>query len=300
MNEKLLKLVGEIIKEGLDHVKSEFTQQLQDATKAHKAEIEALSKAHDDKLQEMKDHYADQTKKLHQMVLDIELKEGIPGQDGKSVELDEVIRTLKSDDEFMIQVKGEQGEAVILDDVIDYLKGDAEFLDSVKGVPGEKGEPGDKGLQGEKGEPGVFNKAIEYDGSIVKKYDFVVHKGALWQNLMDDNNTPPSRDNHSYQCVVEKPKDAKSIVPKGLYKEDAVYTENDVVMFNNASWIKNGKDSQELPGEGWFLLAKGTKGSKGERGEKGDPGQATDVTKALEERVHKLEAKGIIHESTGK
>lgn len=351
MNEKLLKMIGEVMKESLDAIKSEFSNQLKQASDKFENEIESLTKAHAIQLEDMQELMKTQGTMFQEKLEAIQLKEGIPGQDGKSVELedvittltsddqfmkqvkgekgepgekgldgasvelDEVIKTFKADDEFMVMIKGEQGEqgeAVILEDVIDYLKGDTEFLESVKGIPGESVKAEEvalilaedelfrESIKGEKGEPGkdgVFTKAGSYTGEPTKKYDFIVYKGALWQNLMEDNDSEPSLENKSYQCIVEKPKDGKSIVPKGLYKEDENYEENNVVMFNNASWIKNDKASQELPGEGWFLLAKGTKGSKGDTGEKGEPGVVIDITKNLEERLHLLEAKGIVNEN---
>lgn len=348
MDEKLLKLIGEVMKESLDALKSNFAEQLKTA-----------SEKFEDQIKNLTINYEDTIKTLQESIDNIQLEkgeqgeQGIQGEKGESVQLEDVVTALKSDTEFLTHVKGEKGdnglstfelwkqlpenlpvdlsddeyahtkffeymkgergergeqgtpgiqgekgldgESVQLEDVVTTLKADDEFMLKIKG---EQGIPGEKGEKGDKGEDGIFTKAGTYNGEPVKKYDFIVHKGALWQNLMEDNDSVPSLENKSYQCIVEKPKDGMSIVPKGLYKEDEVYKENDVVMFNNASWIKNGKEAQELPGEGWFLLAKGTKGAKGDQGEKGEPGVVMDLTKDLELRIHKLEAKGIVYEST--
>lgn len=339
MDEKtkaLLELVGKLIKDELAVIKEGFEATLKEVSSSYEEKINTLKKEYSEQLDMVKESHGVEVKAIHEKIDEIELtpgEKGEPGQDGKSVELEDVITSLISDDQFMKQIKGEKGEpgenglsvdakdvavilaedelfrdsikgdkgeqgekgldgeSVELDDVVKTLKADDEFMTIIKG---EKGEKGDRGEQGERGLDGTFTKARAFVGDVVKQYDFVMHKGALWQNLMEDNNTEPSLENKSYQCVISKPENGKSITPKGLYNPEETYSENDTVMFNNASWIKNSKDAQELPGEGWFLLAKGTKGAKGDQGEKGEPGEPTDITKDLEERVHLLEAKSMV------
>ena len=128
-------------------------------------------------------------------------------------------------------------------------------------------------------------------GSAVEKGAFILWKNALWLNRMDDNDTTPSLENKSYICLIPAPKAPEH---KGLYKEDESYGFNDIVMKDNASWIRVDGGSDDLPGEGWKLLAKGIKGRKGEKGE--SVKVEFEAEKSLEElndRVMILEAKNV-------
>ena len=274
-NEKaLLKVVGKVVKEHVEEIKKDFSETIKTLTSQHSEELEALKT----------------------QIKEIELTPGKDGKDGKDFE--------GFSEEELASFKGKDGK--------DFEGFTDEQLESFKGKDGKdfegftdeqlasfKGEPGES-VKGEPGRDGTFTKAVEFNDKPTEKFTLVKHDGALWQNLMDDNSSIPHSENKSYQLLIDKPKDGKSVTAKGLYKAEEKYVENDIVMFNNVSWIKNSKDSQELPGEGWFLMTKGIKGNKGDQGDPGKNGKATDVTKALEERVHELEAGRIIDASSNK
>ena len=130
----------------------------------------------------------------------------------------------------------------------------------------------------------------------IEKGAFVLHQNSLWLNQMEDNDTVPTLENHSYKCLIRAPK-----VPehKGLYQEDTEYEFNDIVMKDNASWIRVEGGDNTLPGEGWKLLAKGIRGKKGEKGDKGESVKVEfEAEKSLEDlndRVLMLEALNVNH-----
>jgi len=122
-------------------------------------------------------------------------------------------------------------------------------------------------------------KAVNYNMENVDRGVFVKWNNSLWLNLMDDNDTPPSRKNHSYQLIIEAPKE---IEHKGLYDPKGEYHQGNIVMFNDNSWFKTSDPETTIPSKGWKLLTK--RGKQGKKGEKGDVEIIeSDVTEALQE-----------------
>jgi len=106
-----------------------------------------------------------------------------------------------------------------------------------------------------------------YDGEVTKAGNMVLHENNLYVNLLDANDSVPSDLNKSYKLIIKAPKEPRH---KGVYNPDETYEYNDMVMWENSTWIKTHNDKQELPSEGWKLMAKAVRGRKGERGEQGD------------------------------
>jgi hypothetical protein len=131
-----------------------------------------------------------------------------------------------------------------------------------------------------------FAKAKKYGEGPVAKGAVILHKNAVWVSRMDDNDTEPSHENKSYVCLIDAP---KAPVHKGVYEAGKKYEFNDMVMWNNNTWIKTEHPSNEIPSEGWRLVAKAIRGKKGE---KGDPGDTTVVD--YEERLRALEDEFIL------
>ena len=131
--------------------------------------------------------------------------------------------------------------------------------------------------------------AKQYDGNASAKGQMILHKNNLYMNLLDDNKSEPCSANASYKLIISSP---KAPVHKGLYDENKEYEFNDIVMHNNASWIKTDDPTQEIPSSGWKLLAKAV---KGKRGEKGDTTVVTadydDVIQELADEITFLKAK---------
>jgi len=110
--------------------------------------------------------------------------------------------------------------------------------------------------------------AKHYDGEPTEGNQFIIHKNALYMNLLEKNVSEPSDANASYMKIIDAP---KSPVHKGVYnKDNPDYEYNDMVAWENSTWIKTEHPSQEIPSEGWKLVAKGSRGRKGEKGDKGD------------------------------
>jgi hypothetical protein len=63
--------------------------------------------------------------------------------------------------------------------------------------------------------------------------------------------------------AIPRPKDAKKITPRGLYKPDETYLELDIVALNGGSFIAKCDDPGPCPGEGWMLLTQ--RGKRGGR-----------------------------------
>ena len=124
-------------------------------------------------------------------------------------------------------------------------------------------------------------KAVNYNIEPLDAGTFVKYKNSLWLNLMKDNDTPPAVDNHSYQLIIEAPKE---IEHKGVYEEGKNYKHGDIVMFNDNTWFKTSDPAQNIPSEGWKLFAK--------RGKQGRKGKATiienDTTEAMQEMYDEI------------
>ena len=133
---------------------------------------------------------------------------------------------------------------------------------------------------------------IEYSSDqSIKKGAFILWKNALWFNKMDDNNTEPSNENKSYMLLIPAPKEPTH---KGLYKEGVKYDHTDIVMKDNSSWFRVKGGTDDLPGSGWKLLAKGMKGRKGEKGESVKVEFSAEKTlEELNDRLMILEAKNV-------
>ena len=106
--------------------------------------------------------------------------------------------------------------------------------------------------------------ASHYDGTAVSKGAMVLHDNNLYVNLIDDNASEPSEKNASYKLLIKSP---KAPTHKGVYDVSKTYEENDIVMWENSSWIKTSSPEQSLPSDGWKLLAKAVRGRKGEKGD---------------------------------
>ncbi len=123
---------------------------------------------------------------------------------------------------------------------------------------------------------------VVFNGDPLEKGTFVLWENSLWLNKMSDNSSVPGIKNGSYMCLIDAPRE---IEHKGLFKEDEKYDINNIVMKDNASWlrVKGRAGNNELPGESWRLLAKGIKGRKGDKGDDGKSEVVeTDQTKAIE------------------
>ena len=127
-----------------------------------------------------------------------------------------------------------------------------------------------------------------YDGEVTPEGDMVLHANNLYVNLLKDNDSVPSLENKSYKLIIKAPKTPEH---KGVYKKDHDYEYNDIVMWDNASWIKTAEKNQDLPSEGWKLLAKAVRGKKGEKGDVTHvESDYTDVIQELSDEVNILKA----------
>ena len=113
-------------------------------------------------------------------------------------------------------------------------------------------------------------ETVFYEGSVVT-YD-----GGSYQALRDTGE-PPDNEAH-WRCLATPGHDAKSIRHRGTFKEEAVYTGNDVVALNGASFLALRDKPGPCPGPGWQLLAApgkcGVAGEKGPQGDRGPDGVA--------------------------
>ena len=131
-------------------------------------------------------------------------------------------------------------------------------------------------------------EAKHFTGTPAEKGAMILHDNNLYVNLLDANDSEPSEVNKSYKLLIKAP---KAMEHKGVYDKAKTYELNDVVMWENASWVKTASPSQELPGEGWKLLAKAVRGKKGEKGE------ATIVSADYDDVIQNLTDKVMILEA---
>ena len=138
-----------------------------------------------------------------------------------------------------------------------------------------------------------------YNGEVTKAGDMVLHENNLYVNLLEGNDSTPSDMNKSYKLLIEAPKSPEH---QGVYKADKTYSHNDMVMWENSTWIKTTDSNQTLPSEGWKLVAKAVKGRRGDKGEKGDEG-IVDYDAAIQDlmdevAILKAKVEGYEHGTT--
>jgi len=107
-------------------------------------------------------------------------------------------------------------------------------------------------------------EAKSYSGEEADRGAMILHENNLYVNLLNHNDSLPSVENKSYKLLIKAPKEPTH---KGLYKADEKYSHGDMVMKDNATWFKTHSEQQELPSEGWKLMAKAVKGKKGDKGD---------------------------------
>lgn len=104
--------------------------------------------------------------------------------------------------------------------------------------------------------------AKHFAGTPEKKGAMILHENNLYVNLLDDNDSEPSKVNKSYKLLIEAPKSFEHV---GVYDASKSYDLNQTVMWKNSSWVKT-KTGDGEPGasDSWKLMAKAVRGKKGE------------------------------------
>ena len=86
----------------------------------------------------------------------------------------------------------------------------------------------------------------------------------MYVNRLKGNTSKPSSENASYHLLIKAPKEPRHL---GVYDQNKTYEYNDMVMWDNSTWIKTNSPEQEIPSAGWKLVAKAVRGRKGEKGD---------------------------------
>lgn len=216
-------------------------------------------------------------------------RDGAPGADGKSVDMDEVRKQIAEEvAKIPAPQDGKPGA--------DGQKG-ADGEKGEKGEPGEKGEQGRDGRDGQRGEPGKDALQIEVLSTIDEEKSYqrgtwAFYKGGTWraskttkgmdgwecsqngvQNIAivqdpDDPRRIAIGIKQSNGEIVEQELHIPMVLYKGVFKEGEPYRQGDAVTWARHLWIA-GKDTTDKPdfGGSWRLAVKGGRdGSNGRDG----------------------------------
>jgi len=138
-----------------------------------------------------------------------------------------------------------------------------------------------------------LGKAKTYDQQPSDVGQMVLAGNNVYVNLLKGNDTEPSDANKSYKMIMKAPKEPTHMGVWDSNKKD--YEFNDIVMWDNASWIKTHDNAQEIPSAGWKLLAKAIRGRKGLKGDT----SVVDYQEVLEKQddeitILKAQVKGLL------